>query len=65
MFPLNFYPVLLITIYAMVILGGSGSQAGVVLGAMIVGPLLEVLRDPEQVARIFYLVLVGGWCSPR
>ena len=33
-FPLAFYFVLLITIYTMVILGGSGSQAGVVLGAI-------------------------------
>ncbi len=33
-FPLTFYFVLLITVYTMVILGGSGSQSGVVLGAV-------------------------------
>ena len=33
-FPLSFYFVTLITIYTMVILGGSGNQAGVVLGAL-------------------------------
>ena len=35
-FPQNFEFPLLITIYTMVILGGAGSQAGVVLGAVIV-----------------------------
>ena len=35
-FPLAFYFVLLITVYTMVILGGSGSQPGVVLGAVII-----------------------------
>ena len=50
-FPLAFYFVLLITVYTMVILGGSGSQAGVVLGALIIGPLLETAARPGQVAR--------------
>ena len=59
-FPLAFYFVLLITIYTMVILGGSGSQAGVVLGALIIGPLLEALRDPNKSRAIFFLVLIGG-----
>ena len=59
-FPLAFYFVLLITIYTMVILGGSGSQAGVVLGAIIIGPLLEALRDPNKSRAIFFIVLVGG-----
>ena len=56
-FPLTFYFVLLITIYTMVILGGSGSQAGVVLGALIIGPLLEALRDPNKSRAIFFIVL--------
>jgi ABC-type branched-subunit amino acid transport system permease subunit len=59
-FPLTFYFVLLITVYTMVILGGSGSQAGVVAGALIIGPLLELLRDPGKSRAIFFAVLVGG-----
>ncbi len=59
-FPLTFYFVLLITVYTMVILGGSGSQAGVVLGALIIGPLLEVLRDPGKSRGLFFVALVAG-----
>ena len=59
-FPLAFYFVLLITVYTMVILGGSGSQAGAVLGAIIIGPLLEALRDPNKSRAIFFIVLIGG-----
>ncbi|HEY2542652.1 MAG TPA: branched-chain amino acid ABC transporter permease, partial [Gaiellaceae bacterium] len=58
--PLTFYFVLLITIYTMVILGGAGRQQGVVLGALVVGPLLELLRDPNKSRVIFYIALVGG-----
>src|SRR5207249_3602397 len=47
-FPLAFYFVLLITVYTMVILGGAGNQAGAVLGALVIGPLLELLRDPSK-----------------
>src|SRR6476646_8777673 len=59
-FPLNFYFITLITIYTMVILGGSGNQAGVVLGALIVSPLLEVLRDADKSRVLFFVALVGG-----
>jgi branched-chain amino acid transport system permease protein len=59
-FPLNFSPTVLITIYAMVILGGSGSQAGVVLGAILVNVLLQVLENPDQARVLFYLVIVVG-----
>jgi ABC-type branched-subunit amino acid transport system permease subunit len=59
-FPLTFYFVLLITVYTMVILGGSGSQPGVVLGALIVAPLLEALRDVDKSRAIFFTALVGG-----
>ena len=64
-FPLAFYFVLLITVYTMVILGGSGSQSGVVLGAIIVGPLLELLRDPGKSRVVFFLALVAvlGWAA--
>jgi hypothetical protein len=41
-----------------VILGGSGNQAGVVLGALVVGPLLELLRDPSKSRLIFFVTLV-------
>ncbi len=59
-FPLTFYFVLLITVYTMVILGGSGSQAGVVAGALIIGPLLEALRDPGKSRALFVAALLGG-----
>ena len=57
-FPQNFEFPLLITVYTMVILGGAGSQTGVVLGAVIVSVLLEALRDPGDARGMFYLVLV-------
>ncbi len=59
-FPLTFYFVLLITVYTMVILGGSGSQSGVVLGAVIVAPLLEMLRDASKSRVIFFAALTVG-----
>ncbi len=45
---------LLILIYAMVILGGSGSLAGVVLGAIVINVSLETLRTPDHASWIFY-----------
>ena len=59
-FPLSFSFPLLITIYTMVILGGAGSQAGVVLGAVLIGVLLELLRDPGDSRVLFYSVIVLG-----
>jgi ABC-type branched-subunit amino acid transport system permease subunit len=59
-FPLTFYFVLLIIVYTMVILGGSGSMPGVVLGALIVSPLLELLRDAGKARVIFYVAVIGG-----
>ncbi len=59
-YPLNFSPVVLITIYAMVILGGSGSQSGAVLGAILVSVLLQVLQNPGQARVLFYLVIILG-----
>ena len=53
-FPLTFSFPLLITVYTMVILGGQGSQAGVVVGAVLVSVLLETLRDPGNARIIFY-----------
>jgi len=59
-FPLTFYFTLLIIVYTMVILGGSGSQPGVVLGALVVSPLLEMLREPSKARVLFIIALVGG-----
>jgi ABC-type branched-subunit amino acid transport system permease subunit len=59
-FPLSFSFPLLIIIYTMVILGGAGSQAGVVLGAVLIGTLLELLRDPGDSRVLFYSVIVLG-----
>jgi ABC-type branched-subunit amino acid transport system permease subunit len=59
-FPLSFYFVLLITVYTMVILGGQGSQAGVVLGAILISVLLELLREPAHARDLFYLILAAG-----
>ena len=59
-FPLTFYFVLLITVYTMVILGGQGSQAGVVLGAVLISVLLELLRDPGKARDLFYVLLGLG-----
>jgi len=59
-FPLTFSFPLLITIYVMVILGGSGSQAGVVVGAALISVLLELLRDSGQARVVFYLVIALG-----
>jgi ABC-type branched-subunit amino acid transport system permease subunit len=59
-FPLSFSFPLLITIYTMVILGGVGSQAGVVLGAVLISVLLEVLRNPGDARTLFYATVALG-----
>ncbi len=46
-FPSSFDP-LLITVYAMVVLGGAGSIFGVIFGAVLINASLEALRDPEN-----------------
>ncbi len=59
-FPTSFDFPLLITIYAMVILGGAGSLGGVVVGALVINIVLEVLRTPDHARLVFYgLILVG------
>ena len=59
-FPQNFELALLITVYAMVILGGAGSIGGVVIGAVTIGITLEVLRGAEWGRVVFYLLLLTG-----
>ena len=53
-FPQNFDLPLLITLYAMVILGGAGSLPGVVIGAVVITVSLELLRDPANARLLFY-----------
>jgi branched-chain amino acid transport system permease protein len=57
-FPSNYDVPLLITIYAMLILGGVGSLPGAVLGAIVVNVSLEVLRDANQSRWLFYAGLL-------
>jgi len=59
-FPTSFAFPTLITVYAMVILGGAGSLPGVVLGAIVVNVLLEVLRTPEHARWVFYVAVLAG-----
>jgi len=54
-FPGDFDVGLLITIYAIVILGGAGSLAGVVVAAVVVNAVPELLRDPNQAEWVFYV----------
>jgi ABC-type branched-subunit amino acid transport system permease subunit len=66
-FPQNFELPLLITLYAMVILGGAGSMPGVVLGAISIAVLLEVLRSADDARIVVYVaVLIGlvAWVRP-
>jgi branched-chain amino acid transport system permease protein len=62
-FAADFDVPLLITVYAMVILGGAGSLGGVILGAIVVNVSLEVLRTPDHATWLFYaaLVLAVAW----
>ena len=57
-FPSNFDLTLLITVYAMVILGGVGSLAGMIIGAVVLNVSLEVLRDPGDASWLFFLALL-------
>ena len=58
-FPNNFNLFILITMYAAVILGGSGSIPGVVLGAMAIAYVPELLRDPGP--RLLQDLGIAGW----
>jgi branched-chain amino acid transport system permease protein len=57
-FPANFDIVLLITIYAMVVLGGAGSLFGVTVGAILINASLEALRDANDASWLFYGVAI-------
>lgn len=53
-FPINFDVMPLITLYAIVVLGGLGSLPGVVIGAILMTLVPEILRDVELAGLIFY-----------
>ena len=59
-FPGNFDLPLLITVYAMVILGGAGSIPGVVIGAITINVSLELLREPANARILFYAAIALG-----
>lgn len=59
-FPDNFSTDLLITLYAMMVLGGIGSLPGVILGAAVLGLVPEILRSPDVARIAFYLAVVLG-----
>ena len=73
-FSSDFDTPVLITIYAMVILGGAGSLGGVILGAIVVNVSLEVLRTPNHATWMFFVLIIAellmrscgrGACSAR
>lgn len=67
-FPQNFTVTLLIVVYAALILGGSGSIAGAVFGAVVIGAIPEILRIPGGGRVLFYGALLAGgliWLRPR
>src|SRR5213596_4029775 len=57
-FPGDYAVGLLITIYAIVILGGLGSIGGVVIGALIVNGVPELLRSSSNARFLFYAVIL-------
>jgi len=62
-FPGNFDLSILITIYAMVILGGAGSMPGVVLGAIVITVVFEVLSpttSTDKISLLFYGVILAA-----
>ncbi|MHB8643710.1 MAG: branched-chain amino acid ABC transporter permease [Gaiellaceae bacterium] len=56
----NYDVSVLITVYAVVILGGAGSLTGVVLGAIVINVSYEILTPatPDRARELFYGVLV-------
>jgi ABC-type branched-subunit amino acid transport system permease subunit len=57
-FPTDFDTPFLILIYAGLILGGSGSIAGAVLGGLVVSVTLEFLRNPTEAGYLFYGMII-------
>jgi ABC-type branched-subunit amino acid transport system permease subunit len=71
-FPANFSTTLLITVYAIIVLGGLGSIPGVLLGALIIVAVPDVLRNVDLAGKLFYagtfvilfLALKPRWQAP-
>jgi ABC-type branched-subunit amino acid transport system permease subunit len=59
-FPSNVAIPMLITVYAMVVLGGAGSLFGVIVGAVLINASLEALQTPENASVLFFAALVIG-----
>jgi ABC-type branched-subunit amino acid transport system permease subunit len=62
-FPQNFGTAVLILIYAVVILGGSGSLAGMVVGAIVIiasNQVLDSTSSPTLQRVLFYMVLIAA-----
>src|SRR5690606_3130053 len=57
-FPQNFETTILIILYAAVILGGAGSVWGAIVGGLVIGISLELLRDADQASVLFYGAIV-------
>jgi ABC-type branched-subunit amino acid transport system permease subunit len=57
-FPGDYDVGLLITIYAILILGGLGSLEGIVLAALIVNGIPELLRNPDNGRWVFYGAII-------
>jgi branched-chain amino acid transport system permease protein len=51
---------LLITVYAMVVLGGAGSMFGVLFGAVLINVSLEALQEPDDASVLFFSALAIG-----
>jgi branched-chain amino acid transport system permease protein len=58
-FAADFDTTLLITVYAMLILGGAGSLGGVILGALVVNVSLEALRTPNHATWIVTILVLA------
>jgi len=54
-FPANFDIALLITLYAIIVLGGLGSLPGVLLGAVIMMAVPDILRNAQLAGVLFYV----------
>jgi ABC-type branched-subunit amino acid transport system permease subunit len=62
-FPQNFSTAVLILIYAVVILGGTGSLTGMVVGAIVIiasNQVLDSTSSPTLQRVLFYLVLIAA-----
>jgi branched-chain amino acid transport system permease protein len=67
-FPGNFDTTLLITVYAIIVLGGLGSLPGVLLGALVIVAVPDVLRNADLAGKLFYagiVVLLVSTLKPR